>query len=191
MKILLASPRGFCAWRQHGDRKPGFDAREFGPPSTCITRSSTTNTSSSDFVIVARSLSMMWKRCPTARLLFSRPRRVSGRSASVARERQSGHRRHLPVGNQSPSRSACGLPREGYTIVLIGHEGHDEVLGTMGEAPEAIVLVESETDVDQLDLPEDVQHRLPDANNSLRRRCQSHYRSLATTIPSNRRSAEG
>jgi 4-hydroxy-3-methylbut-2-enyl diphosphate reductase len=31
----------------------------------------------------------------------------------------------------------------GYTILLIGHEGHDEVIGTMGEAPEAILLVES------------------------------------------------
>jgi 4-hydroxy-3-methylbut-2-enyl diphosphate reductase len=38
----------------------------------------------------------------------------------------------------------------GYTIVLIGHEGHDEVVGTMGEAPEAIVLVETPEDVDQL-----------------------------------------
>ena len=40
----------------------------------------------------------------------------------------------------------------GYTIVLIGHEGHDEVIGTMGEAPESIVLVESPEDVDRLDL---------------------------------------
>jgi len=31
----------------------------------------------------------------------------------------------------------------GYTILLIGHEGHDEVIGTMGEAPQAIVLVET------------------------------------------------
>ena len=32
---------------------------------------------------------------------------------------------------------AVRYAREGYTIVLIGHEGHDEVIGTMGEAPEA------------------------------------------------------
>ncbi len=38
---------------------------------------------------------------------------------------------------------AVKYAREGYTILLIGHEGHDEVIGTMGEAPEAIVLVES------------------------------------------------
>jgi 4-hydroxy-3-methylbut-2-enyl diphosphate reductase len=41
---------------------------------------------------------------------------------------------------------------EGYTIVLIGHGGHEEVEGTMGEAPEAIVLVETEADVDSLDV---------------------------------------
>ena len=41
---------------------------------------------------------------------------------------------------------------EGYTIVLIGHAGHEEVEGTMGEAPEHIVLVETEADVDALEI---------------------------------------
>ena len=39
---------------------------------------------------------------------------------------------------------------EDYTIVLIGHAGHEEVEGTMGEAPEHIVLIENEDDVDTL-----------------------------------------
>jgi len=41
---------------------------------------------------------------------------------------------------------------EGYTIILIGHDGHEEVEGTMGEAPERIVLIESEEDVEQLEV---------------------------------------
>ena len=41
---------------------------------------------------------------------------------------------------------------EGYTIVLVGHAGHEEVEGTMGEAPGQIVLVESEEDVDRLEV---------------------------------------
>ncbi len=41
---------------------------------------------------------------------------------------------------------------EGYTIVLIGHEGHEEVEGTMGEAPDHIVLIETEDDVDALEV---------------------------------------
>jgi 4-hydroxy-3-methylbut-2-enyl diphosphate reductase len=42
--------------------------------------------------------------------------------------------------------------QDGYTIVLVGHEGHEEVEGTMGEAPEHIVLVQTEEDVDQLQI---------------------------------------
>jgi 4-hydroxy-3-methylbut-2-en-1-yl diphosphate reductase len=41
---------------------------------------------------------------------------------------------------------------DGYTVVLIGHEGHEEVEGTMGEAPDHIVLIETEADVDRLEL---------------------------------------
>ena len=44
---------------------------------------------------------------------------------------------------------------EGYQILLIGHEGHEEVEGTMGEAPEATTLVESPDAVADLDIPED------------------------------------
>jgi len=42
--------------------------------------------------------------------------------------------------------------KEGYTIVLIGHAGHEEVEGTMGEAPDHIVLIETEDDVERLEL---------------------------------------
>jgi len=50
---------------------------------------------------------------------------------------------------------AVRFARDGYPIVLIGHAGHDEVIGTMGEAPQAIALVETVDDVDRLDLPAD------------------------------------
>jgi 4-hydroxy-3-methylbut-2-en-1-yl diphosphate reductase len=51
-------------------------------------------------------------------------------------------------------REAVKFAAEGYTIVLIGHAGHEEVEGTMGEAPEHIVLVETEDDVDRLEVPD-------------------------------------
>jgi 4-hydroxy-3-methylbut-2-enyl diphosphate reductase len=41
---------------------------------------------------------------------------------------------------------------QGHTVVLIGHAGHEEVEGTMGEAPDNIVLIETEEDVDALEL---------------------------------------
>ncbi len=49
-------------------------------------------------------------------------------------------------------REAVKFANDGYTIVLIGHAGHEEVEGTMGEAPEHIVLVETEEDVDALEV---------------------------------------
>jgi 4-hydroxy-3-methylbut-2-enyl diphosphate reductase len=50
---------------------------------------------------------------------------------------------------------AIRYAKAGYTIVLIGHEGHDEVVGTMGEVPHSILLVENEADVEKLPLPAD------------------------------------
>ncbi len=51
---------------------------------------------------------------------------------------------------------AVRFAKEGYTIILIGHEGHEEVVGTMGEAPDSILLVGSVEEVDNLvvDAPE-------------------------------------
>ncbi|HEX4626857.1 MAG TPA: 4-hydroxy-3-methylbut-2-enyl diphosphate reductase [Solirubrobacteraceae bacterium] len=49
-------------------------------------------------------------------------------------------------------KEALKFARDGYTIVLVGHAGHEEVEGTMGEAPEHIVLVETEEDVDRLQI---------------------------------------
>ncbi len=45
---------------------------------------------------------------------------------------------------------AVKYAKEGYTIILIGHEGHDEVIGTMGEAPDRMILVETAEDVERL-----------------------------------------
>jgi 4-hydroxy-3-methylbut-2-enyl diphosphate reductase len=43
--------------------------------------------------------------------------------------------------------------RQQYTIILIGHAGHDEVIGTLGEAPESTILVSTVEDVDRLEVP--------------------------------------
>src|SRR5437667_1905090 len=50
---------------------------------------------------------------------------------------------------------AVRFAQQGYTILLIGHEGHDEVLGTMGEAPANMLLVQDVADVEALRLPAD------------------------------------
>lgn len=50
---------------------------------------------------------------------------------------------------------AIRFAQQGYTILYIGHEGHDEVVGTMGEAPNNMILIEDLEDVDNLELPAD------------------------------------
>lgn len=49
---------------------------------------------------------------------------------------------------------AVRYAQAGYTIVLVGHEGHDEVIGTMGEAPDKIRLVQNVDDVERLEVPD-------------------------------------
>ncbi|MBY0232890.1 MAG: 4-hydroxy-3-methylbut-2-enyl diphosphate reductase [Gemmataceae bacterium] len=50
---------------------------------------------------------------------------------------------------------AVKFAREGYTILLIGHQGHDEVIGTMGEAPASMRLVQDEDEAEAIMLPPD------------------------------------
>ena len=52
-------------------------------------------------------------------------------------------------------KEAVNYAADGFTIVLIGHEGHDEVIGTMGHAPDRMVLVETAEDVAKLDINPD------------------------------------
>jgi 4-hydroxy-3-methylbut-2-en-1-yl diphosphate reductase len=49
-------------------------------------------------------------------------------------------------------REAVRFAEDGYTVVLVGHDGHEEVEGTMGEAPERIVLVQDVQDVERLEI---------------------------------------
>ena len=49
---------------------------------------------------------------------------------------------------------AIRYARDGFNIILIGHHGHDEVIGTMGEAPESITLVETPHEVNSLTFPD-------------------------------------
>ena len=48
---------------------------------------------------------------------------------------------------------AIKYAKDGYTILLVGHKGHDEVIGTMGEAPDNTILVESVDDIPSLNVP--------------------------------------
>ena len=81
-------------------------------------------------------------------------------------------------------REAVKFAAEGYTIVLIGHAGHEEVEGTMGEAPEHIVLVETEADVDALEVDDPEQRRLHLADDAVGRRDARDHQPPAREFPS-------
>ena len=49
---------------------------------------------------------------------------------------------------------AVRFARDGFSIVLIGHKDHDEVIGTLGEVPDRSYLVETVDDVDRLEVPD-------------------------------------
>ena len=66
------------------------------------------------------------------------PRRVARGPRAGGRARPRRHRRHLPARGQGPRRGAPLRRRRATTIVLVGHEGHEEVEGTLGEAPDRI-----------------------------------------------------
>lgn len=152
MQVILASPRGFCAGVNMAIESLDLTLQAFGPPvyvyHEIVHNKYVVESFRDRGAVFVDSLDEV----PVgANLLFS-AHGVSPEIRRIARER-----RLRAIDATCPlvtkvHLEAIRFAREGYTIVLIGHEGHDEVIGTMGEAPEAIVLVETPDDVDRLPL---------------------------------------
>ncbi|HMB05570.1 MAG TPA: 4-hydroxy-3-methylbut-2-enyl diphosphate reductase [Isosphaeraceae bacterium] len=152
MKIILANPRGFCAGVNMAIESLERALELFGAPLYVyheivhnkyvverFLRRGTVFVESLDEVPVG------------APLLYS----AHGVSPQV--RAQAGRRKLRAIDATCPlvtkvHLEAIKYAREGYTIVLIGHEGHDEVVGTMGEAPGRMVLVETAEDVERLEV---------------------------------------
>ncbi len=150
MKIILASPRGFCAGVNMAIESLDLAIEAFGTPvyvyHEIVHNQYVVDTFRDKGAIFVNELREV---PPGSHLLFS-AHGVSPEVRQVARERNL-----VAIDATCPlvtkvHLEAIRFAKEGYTIVLIGHEGHDEVVGTMGEAPEAIVLVENESDVENL-----------------------------------------
>jgi 4-hydroxy-3-methylbut-2-enyl diphosphate reductase len=150
MKVILASPRGFCAGVNMAIESLDLAIQTFGTPvyvyHEIVHNKYVVEGFREKGAIFVDDLSEV---PPDSYLLFS-AHGVSPEIRETARERNL-----FAIDATCPlvikvHLEAIRFAKEGYTIVLIGHEGHDEVVGTMGEAPEAIVLVEDEEDVEQL-----------------------------------------
>lgn len=152
MKIILASPRGFCAGVNMAIETLELAIKLFGVPiyvyHEIVHNKYVVERFRGRGAVFVDDLSEVPEG---ATLLFS----AHGVSPEV--RRISAERRLKTIDATCPlvikvHLEAVRYAKEGYTIVLIGHEGHDEVIGTMGEAPQAIILVESPEDVDRLEL---------------------------------------
>ncbi len=155
MKIILASPRGFCAGVNMAIETLELAIQYFGVPIYVYHEIVHNKYVVDRFRALGAVFVEELGEVPEgATLLYS----AHGVSPEIRRLSQ--ERRLKTIDATCPlvikvHLEAIRYAQAGYTIVLIGHEGHDEVIGTMGEAPEAIVLVESPEDVDRLELTTD------------------------------------
>ena len=152
MKVLLASPRGFCAGVNMAIESLDLALQAFGSPVYVYHEIVHNKYVVESFQEKGAVFVDRLEDVPEGSYLLFSAHGVSPEIRRVARER----RLHA-IDATCPlvtkvHLEALKFAREGYTIVLIGHEGHDEVIGTMGEAPEAIVLVETTQDVEQLEV---------------------------------------
>ena len=153
MRILLAAPRGFCAGVNMAIDSLERVLAACGPPvyvyHEIVHNKYVVDTFREKGAVFVEDLADV----PTGATLLFSAHGVSPEIRRVARERKL---RAIDATCPLVTKvhlEAIRFAREGYTILLIGHEGHDEVIGTMGEAPQAIVLVESVEHADRLEFP--------------------------------------
>ncbi|MES2791355.1 MAG: 4-hydroxy-3-methylbut-2-enyl diphosphate reductase, partial [Planctomycetota bacterium] len=150
MRILLANPRGFCAGVNMAIEALDETIRRFGTKIFVYHEIVHNKYVVDQFTRQGVKFVNSLQEVPTGSILLYSAHGVAPQIRDVARER-----RLKTIDATCPLVTkvhieAIKFAQEGYKIVLIGHEGHDEVLGTMGEAPENIILVETPEDVDQL-----------------------------------------
>jgi 4-hydroxy-3-methylbut-2-enyl diphosphate reductase len=150
MNIILVSPRGFCAGVNMAIESLEVALRHFDTPiyvyHEIVHNRYVVETFRNRGVVFVDDLAEV---PPGSTLMFS-AHGVSPEIRRVARERQlTALDATCPLVTKVHL-EAIKFARQGYHIILIGHQGHDEVIGTMGEAPESIQLVETEAEVDQL-----------------------------------------
>ncbi len=155
MRVLLASPRGFCAGVNMAIECLQFALDHLGPPIYVYHEIVHNRHVVESFRGRGVQFVEHLDDVPLGATLLFSAHGVAPEIRALAKQRQL---RTIDATCPLVTKvhvEAVRFAREGYTICLIGHAGHDEVVGTMGEAPESMVLVESEDDVERLELPPD------------------------------------
>jgi 4-hydroxy-3-methylbut-2-en-1-yl diphosphate reductase len=155
MQIILANPRGFCAGVNMAIESLERSLDLFGAPlyvyHEIVHNKPVVERFRQRGVVFVESIAEVPEGSP---LLYS----AHGVSPQIRNESKSRKLRAIDATCPLVTKvhlEAVKYAKEGYTIILIGHEGHDEVIGTMGEAPERMILVETAEDVDRLTINPD------------------------------------
>ncbi|MGH8903030.1 MAG: 4-hydroxy-3-methylbut-2-enyl diphosphate reductase [Egibacteraceae bacterium] len=154
LKILLAAPRGFCAGVERAVDVVELALGAYGPP-VYVRHAIVHNTRVvADLEAKGARFVEDESEVPLGSVLvFS----AHGVSPQARRNAEARGLRTIDATCPLVTKvhlEALKYAREGYAIVLIGHAGHQEVIGTTGHAPEAITVVATPEDVDGLDLPD-------------------------------------
>jgi 4-hydroxy-3-methylbut-2-en-1-yl diphosphate reductase len=155
MKVILAQPRGFCAGVVRAIEIVERALRKYGPPvyvrHEIVHNKHVVENLKAKGAVFVEDVSEIPDNAVT---IFS----AHGVAKSVENEASA---RNLPVLD-----ATCPLVTkvhnqgkryvgQGRKLILIGHAGHPEVEGTMGQIPSPVILVQSEADVEKLELPID------------------------------------
>ncbi len=153
-KVLLASPRGFCAGVVRAIDIVNLALERFGQPlyvrREIVHNKYVVNELQEKGTIFVDELNQV---PPGSRVIFS----AHGVSPEVRAEAAA---RGLQVLDATcplvtkVHHEAVKYAKAGYTIILIGHADHDEVIGTTGEAPNSIIILCSREEVDRIEVPD-------------------------------------
>ncbi|MDO4550288.1 MAG: 4-hydroxy-3-methylbut-2-enyl diphosphate reductase [Planctomycetia bacterium] len=155
MHILLVSPRGFCAGVNMAIHTLEAALQRYGTPFYVFHEIVHNNHVVKSFrekgVIFVDTL----EEVPDGEnLMYS----AHGVSPAICRQAQQKHLRVIdatcPLVNRI-HQEARKLAENGYSIILIGHAGHDEIIGIVGEAPEVIQTICTPEEVDTLQVPDE------------------------------------
>ena len=154
MEIILANPRGFCAGVNMAIECLERALEFFGPPLYVYHEIVHNKFVVDKFRRLGTVFVESLEEVPQGSPLLYSAHGVSPQIRDQARRR-----RLVAIDATCPlvikvHLEAIRYAQDGYTIFLIGHEGHDEVIGTMGEAPNQMILVETAQDVEKLNVPD-------------------------------------
>ena len=153
-KIFLLKPRGFCAGVVRAIDVVNIALDLYGPP-VYVRKEIVHNKHVVDELREAGAIFVeeLAEVPDGARAIFS----AHGVAPSVRRQAKERSLKIIDATCPLVTKvhlEAVRFARDGYSVVLIGHKDHDEVIGTLGEAPERTFLAETVDDVDKLELPD-------------------------------------